>query len=189
VEHASGPWVLSLDADEVVSPELAGEIRSLLAEGPGRAGYRIPRMSCYQGRFLRHAWYPDDKLRLFQKGRMRWGEEKVHESIVLDGSAGRLTHPLFHYSFPSLRDHVQTMQRYTTLGAQELAEAGRSFSVVRLLGSPLALFVKQFFLKRGFLDGVPGLIACVLSGVHEFLKYAKLYELRKLERRNSSSCR
>ena len=176
---ASCPWVLSLDADEVVSPELAAEIRELLAGTPDRAGYRIPRMTCYLGRLLRHTWYPDHKLRLFQRGRVTWGDEQVHESVGLDGPSGTLTAPLIHYSFASLEDHVRTLQRYTTLGADDLVRAGRSFSLVRLLGSPLVLFVKQFFLKRGFLDGIPGLIACVLSGVHEFLKYAKLYERRK----------
>jgi glycosyltransferase involved in cell wall biosynthesis len=178
LEQVSCPWVLSLDADEVVSPELAGEIRELLAGNPERAGYRIPRMTCYLGRTLRHAWYPDHKLRLFQRGRVRWGEEQVHESVYLDGPSGTLTEPLIHHSFASLEDHLQTLQRYTSLGADDLARAGRSFSLVRLLGSPLVLFVKQYVLKRGFLDGIPGLIASVLSGFHEFVKYAKLYERR-----------
>jgi glycosyltransferase involved in cell wall biosynthesis len=176
---ATCPWVLSLDADEVVSPELAEEIRELLAGRPDRAGYRIPRRTWYLGRPLRHVWYPDRKLRLFRKERVTWGEEPVHESLSLDGPEGRLSSPLVHYSFASIEDHLHTLQRYTTLGAQELRRAGRSFSLLRLLGSPLVLFVKQFFLKRGFLDGLPGWIACVLSGVHEFVKYAKLYELEK----------
>ncbi len=173
------PWVLSLDADEVVSPELAAEIRKLLAGRPDRAGYRIPRVSWYLGRPLRHVWYPDRKLRLFRTGQVTWGEESVHESLFLDGPEGRLSAPLAHYSFASIEEHIRTLQRYTTLGARDLLRAGRSFSFLRLLGSPLVLFVKQFFLKRGFLDGLPGLIACVLSGMHEFVKYSKLYELEK----------
>jgi len=175
---ASCPWVLSLDADEVVSPALAEEIRGVLARSPDRAGYRIPRRTRYLGRTLRHAWTPDYKLRLFRRGRAVWGEEQVHESVRLEGPVGTLSAPLIHHSFASVEDHVRTLQRYTTLGADDLVRAGRRFSLARLLGSPLVLFAKQYLLKRGFLDGIPGLIACVLSAVHEFLKYAKLYERR-----------
>jgi len=179
LDRVAGPWVLSLDADEVVTPELAVEIRGLLAGRPERCGYSIPRVTWYLGRPLRHVWYPDRKLRLFRKGQAVWGEESVHERLRLDGPPGRLTAPLVHHSFDSIEDHVHTLQRYTTLGALDLFRSGRRFSVLRLLGSPLALFVKQFFLKRGLLDGFPGLIACGISGMHEFVKYAKLYELQR----------
>ena len=183
LNYASHPWVLSLDADEVVSPELAQEIQSLLVSEPGLAGYRIPRMAFYLGRFLRHCWYPDLKLRLFRKDRGRWSEHEVHESFLLDGPAGQLKNPLFHYSFPGIEDHLRTIQEYTTLGAESLANAGRVFSIARLLGSPLFMFLQQYIGKRGFLDGIPGLVASVFSAFHEFVKYAKLYELtrRRLE--------
>jgi len=184
--YASCPWVLSLDADEVVSPALAREIQSLLARGPGYAGYMMPRMTYYLGRFLRHAWYPDHKLRLFQKDSVRWGEEDVHESLHLNGDSAILNHPLFHHSFRTLGDHIQTIQSYTTLGANMMIKKGRTFSLPHMLVSPLAMFVKQYVVKRGFLDGVPGLIACVLSGVHEFVKYAKLYELDRIQRQTGA---
>ncbi len=179
LHHASHPWILSLDADEVVSPELADEIRSLLAGEPDLAGYRVPRMAFYLGRFLRHCWYPDFKVRLFQKSLGRWSEHEVHETVLLEGPSGKMNNPLFHYSFPSIRDHLQTIQEYTTLGAESLARSGRTFSLARLLGSPLFMFLQQYVGKRGFLDGIPGLVASVLSGYHEFVKYAKLYELTK----------
>jgi len=177
--YASCPWVLSLDADEVVSPELGREIRDLLKKEPAETAFWIPRMTFYLGRFLRHAWHPDRKLRLFLKDHVKWGEEAVHERIHLNGPCGRRGHPLLHYSFESILDHLQTIQRYTTLGAEGLFREGRTFSLLRLLGSPIGMFLKQYLLKRGFLDGIPGLVACVLSGVHEFVKYAKLYELQK----------
>jgi glycosyltransferase involved in cell wall biosynthesis len=177
--YATHPWVLSLDADEVVSPELAREIQSLLAGNPGFSGYRVPRRAFYMGRYLRHCWHPDLKLRLFRKDRGRWSEHEVHESFLLDGPSGQLKNPLFHYSFPRIEDHLSTIQQYTTLGAESLAKAGRVFSLARLLGSPLAMFLQQYIGKRGFLDGIPGLVASVLSAFHEFVKYAKLYELTR----------
>ncbi len=179
--YASHPWILSLDADEIVSTALAKEIRLILGREKDLAGYRIPRMTFYLGRFLRHCWYPDFKVRLFQKARGRWSEDDVHESVLLDGPSGKLSHPLLHYSFQSLREHIATIQRYTSLGALSLARSGRSFSLARLLGSPLFMFLQQYVGKRGFLDGIPGLVASVLSAVHEFVKYAKLYELEKNE--------
>ncbi len=179
LSHASHSWILSLDADEVVSPELAEEIRSILAREPNLAGYRVPRMTFYLGRFLRHCWYPDFKVRLFQKALGRWSEHEVHESVLLEGPSGKLEHPLLHYSFPSIQDHLRTIQQYTSLGAASLARSGRSFSLARLLGSPLFMFLQQYVGKRGFLDGIPGLVASVLSAFHEFVKYAKLYELTK----------
>ena len=179
LSHASHSWILSLDADEVVSPELAEEIRSVLAREPDLAGYRVPRMTFYLGRFLRHCWYPDFKVRLFQKALGRWSEHEVHESVLLEGSSGKLEHPLLHYSFPSIQDHLRTIQQYTSLGAASLAHSGRSFSLARLLGSPPFMFLQQYIGKRGFLDGIPGLVASVLSAFHEFVKYAKLYELTR----------
>ena len=186
LSYATCPWVLSLDGDEVLSPALAREIQSLLARGPEHDGYELPRMTYYLGRFLRHTWFPDHKLRLFKRDLVRWGEEEVHESLHLDGVSAKLKHPLFHYSFPTVSDHIHTIQRYTTLGANMLNKRGKTFSLPRLLISPLAMFVKQYLLKGGFRDGVPGLIASVLSGVHEFVKYAKLYELDRIHKRTGA---
>jgi hypothetical protein len=170
---------LSLDADEVVSPELAGEIQSLLTGEPDLAGYRIPRRAFYLGRFLHHCWYPDFKLRLFKKALGSWSDQDVHETVLVEGQTGKLKHPLLHYSFPSIREHLKTIQEYTSLGAASLARSGRRFSLARLLGSPVFMFLQQYVAKRGFLDGVPGLVASVLSAFHEFVKYAKLYELTR----------
>lgn len=179
LEYASFPWVLSLDADEVVSPELAGEIRDALEQEQRVSGYEVPRMSYYLGRFLRHCWYPDYKVRLFRKDRARWKDQEVHEIVLLEGRSGRLRNPLLHYSFPTLDGHIEVLQRYTSLGARQLDQRRRFFPLHRLLGSPLVMFLKLYVVKRGFLDGLPGLIACVFSGFHEFVKYAKLFELRR----------
>lgn len=181
--YAGNPWVLSLDADEVVSPELAREIQAVMTREPLQDGYRIPRKTCYLGRFLDHVWYPDYKVRLFRRNYVQWGEEKVHETLHLHGSVGTLRNPLLHYSFSSIQDHLETIQRYTTSGAEELAARGRRFSLFRLFVSPLAMFLKHYVMKRGFMDGLPGLIACILSGLHEFIKYAKLYERERFHSR------
>jgi len=182
LSYASHPWVLSLDADEVLSAELIEEIRTLLIKDGKCKGYRLPRMTYYLGRLLRYCWYPDYKLRLFQKDCARWSEQEVHEEIILNGSAAKLKNPLFHYSFPTIADHIQTIQRYTALGSEMLVRTERPFPWHRLLGSPVVMFVKLYIIKRGFLDGFPGLIACALSAVHEFVKYAKMYELQKKNR-------
>ena len=179
LSYASYPWVLSLDADEVLSTELIDEIRILLDNDRMCKGYRLPRMTFYLGRLLRYCWYPDYKLRLFHKAYAKWSEQEVHEEIILSGPAGSLKNPLFHYSFPSIADHLQTIQRYTTLGAEMLVRTKRPFPWHRLLGSPIVMFIKLYIFKPGFLDGLPGFIACGLSAVHEFVKYAKMYELQK----------
>jgi len=181
LDRATFPWVLSLDADEVVSPELAQEIRSVLGGEIQVSGFALPRMTWYLGRFLRHCWYPDYKVRLFRKDRARWKEQDVHETVLLDGPCGRLRHPLFHYSFRSVHAHLEALQRYTSLSARQDRLQGRRFPMHRLLGSPWVMFLKLYVLKRGFLDGVPGLIASVLSAFHEFVKYAKLYELHQVD--------
>lgn len=185
LSHATFPWVLSLDADEVVSPELAQEIRAVLQGESSMAGYALPRMTWYLGRFLRHCWYPDYKVRLFRKDRARWKEQDVHETVLLDGPCGKLRQPLLHYSFPNVHAHLEVLQRYTSLGACQSRLGGKRFPMHRLLGSPWVMFFKLYVLKRGFLDGVPGLIASALSAFHEFVKYAKLYELYQAPQRGT----
>jgi len=179
LSHASHDWILGLDADEVVSQELAREIQDILKGGPSCSGYRMPRMSFYMGRFLRHCWYPDYKVRLFSKERARWDGREVHEDIQITGQIGTLKGNLLHYSFPSLEEHIQTLQEYTTLSSEILWKNKKRFPLHKLLGSPLVMFFKLYLLKRGFLDGMPGLIASVMSAFHEFVKYAKYYERKK----------
>ncbi len=177
VSLASHDWILSVDADEVVSRALASEIKELLEQPLRYAAYRIPRISFYMGRFLRHCWYPDYKVRLFSRQLAHWDSRSIHEAVRVQGPIGTLKGRLLHYSFPSIDDHIATIQTYTSLGAAECAQARSRFVVAKLLVSPVAMFLKLYVLKRGFLDGIPGLIASVLSAVHEFVKYAKYYEL------------
>ncbi|MFH1279158.1 MAG: glycosyltransferase [Candidatus Eisenbacteria bacterium] len=171
---AAGEWILNIDADERVSEELAEEIVRAVRSGGGAAGYRIPRLTWYLGKFIRHGtWYPDQKLRLFRKESGRWVGGSVHESVEVDGPVETLTHPILHYSFRTLADHQSTIDRFTSLSARDLAERNRGGSIGRLFVHPPATFIKSYLLRLGFLDGWRGLLIALLSAKHSYLKYAR----------------
>ena len=176
-------WVLSLDADEALSPESAKELEALLAspELESNEGYTFPRLSWNLGRWIRHGgWYPDLQLRLYDRERTSWqGGDKVHERVSAK-SVKRLTHPIFHYPFPDLAEQVSTNNRYSTLGAEELAARGKRFSILKLIFKPTSKFLETYLIKRGFLDGLPGFIIAVGAAYSVFLKFAKLWETERL---------
>jgi glycosyltransferase involved in cell wall biosynthesis len=176
--EAKHDWILSVDADERVTPELAAEIKHILATEPGPSGYRIPRVTWHLGRWIRTTdWYPDPQLRLYDRRRARWKPKSVHESVAADGEVGRLTNELQHFAYRDISHHHLTMDRYTTLGAKEMAEAGRRASFFDLALHPLAAFLRNYILRRGILDGVPGLIISSMNAYYVFLKFAKLRAL------------
>ncbi len=179
-------WVLSLDADERVTAELAAEIKELFsrAGGPEADGYYMPRKLFYLGRYLTHGgWYPDKKLRLFKKDKGRWVGGRVHERVELEGRTGQLRGDIIHLSYEDIRDHVMRVERFASLSAEDKRGSGTCSIVLRMVLEPPLVFVKKYLLRLGFLDGVPGLVAAWLSGVHVFLKYAKCWELRREEPR------
>ncbi len=177
VEHASNDWVLCLDADERLSPELAASIRQVL-RAPRQVGYELVRCNRFLGRWLRHGeGYPDPVLRLFRKDRGRWTDDPVHERVVCDGPVGRLRGDLLHDSAESLEHYIEKQNRYSTLLAQSLAARGERASVAQLLLSPLARFARFYLLRAGFLDGVPGLVHIAIGCFASFAKYAKLAAL------------
>ncbi|MCC7177201.1 MAG: glycosyltransferase family 2 protein [Acidobacteria bacterium] len=175
-EQASHDWILSLDADERISPPLADEIRAL---GPGAvAGYRIPRVTFHLGRWLRSTdWYPDFQLRLYDRRRARWTGRHVHESVKADGPVGRLSGEILHHAYRNLSHHLQTMDRYTTLAARQMFEDGRRTGWWDLATHPPAAFLRNYLLRGGFRDGVPGLIISAMNARYVGLKLAKLWEL------------
>jgi glycosyltransferase involved in cell wall biosynthesis len=176
-EQASHDWIFSLDADERVSPRLADEIRGLPAEG-APAGYRIPRVTFHLGRWLRSTdWYPDYQLRLYDRRRARWAGRHVHESVRADGAVGRLNGEILHYAYRDLSHHLQTMDRYTTLAARQMFEDGRRAGWWDLALHPPAAFFRNYVLRGGFRDGVPGLIVSAMNARYVGLKLAKLWEL------------
>jgi len=189
VAQAAHNWIMALDADERVGAELAGEIRELRRAGFQKAGYRMPRVAYFMGRWIRHGdWYPDYQLRLFDRRRSRWQGGRVHESVRVEGTPGLLRGEIQHHTYRSLSDYLRRLETYSTLAAQDYQAEGRKAALARLLGNPCAAFLKGFLLKRGFLDGVPGLMVAVMGAVSVYFKYAKLYEYQRNPCRPQSPC-
>jgi glycosyltransferase involved in cell wall biosynthesis len=179
-ERASHDWIFSLDADERVTPALAAEIRTLLAAGPAAPAYRIARVTFHLGRWLRTTdFYPDSQTRLYDRRAARWRGKYVHESVSADGPVGRLNEEIQHYSYRDLHDHMDRINHYTSLAARQMHEAGRRTSPLDLLVHPPATFLRNFVLRRGFLDGGVGLTLSLVNAYAVFVKFAKLWELQR----------
>lgn len=173
-ERAAHDWILSLDADESLSEALEGEIWRLKKRGPDCDAYTMPRLARYLGRWIHHSgWYPDRKVRLYNRTKARWEGDFVHESVKVDGTIGHLQGNLLHFTCDSLTEHLKTMDRYTTLAAEQLVAAGRKVSWGRLVFEPPWTFFRTYVLQAGFLDGVEGLAIANMAAVYNFLKYAK----------------
>jgi len=180
VQAARHDWVLALDADERVSPGLRAEIEALRARGFELVGYRLPRVTFYLGRWIRGTdWYPDWQLRLFDRRRGGWEGGLVHESVVARGAVGRLRGDLEHRPYPTVSDHLQTIDTYTTLWARQAHASGRRASLLDLSASPLWAFFRNYVLKQGFRLGTIGFIVSVLNTHYTFVKLAKLRELER----------
>jgi glycosyltransferase involved in cell wall biosynthesis len=180
LELATGEWILSLDADEWLTPELEAEIRNSVARPGPHAAFRMPRASSFCGRFMRHSgWWPDPVLRLFARGRARFSDDLVHERLVLDGTVGELTHPLMHESFTSLEEVLHKVDRYSTAGAQMMVAHGRKGSVASAVLHGWWTFVRTFFLRAGFLDGPEGFILAVSNAQGVYYRYLKAWLLRR----------
>ncbi|HEY6966393.1 MAG TPA: glycosyltransferase family 2 protein [Burkholderiales bacterium] len=181
VEQAAHDWVLCLDADERVSPELAASIVRAL-ENPAAPVYRMARCNRFLGRWLRHGeGYPDWSARLFDRRQARWSDDTVHEKVLYAVTPGTLAGDLLHESAEDLGRYLDKQNRYSSLAAAELHRQGRRAGLVELAFSPLVRFVKFYFLRLGLLDGVPGLVHITIGCMNSFLKYAKLIELNRTE--------
>jgi glycosyltransferase involved in cell wall biosynthesis len=179
VDAASHDWVLCVDADERVSPELRGQIVSEL-KAPRGFVYAIPRRNRFLGRWLRHGeGYPDWSVRLFHRAHARWGSEPVHEKVVSRSPVLRLSADLLHDSAETLEKYLDKQNRYTSLQAEAMHAEGRRANALQLTISPVLRFFKYYVLRLGFLDGVPGLVHIAIGCMNSFNKYAKL---RALER-------
>jgi hypothetical protein len=181
IRAAAHDWVLCVDADERISPELKQQIVAVRDAGfPDHAGWRFPRLSSYLGRWMtRGGWYPDKQLRLFDRRRGRWGGNNPHDKVLLDGPVGELSGNLLHHPYRSFAEHLRTIDKYTTIMAEGLHARGKRASAFDLVLRPSARFFRSYVLKAGFLLGWRGLVQAYLSAYYGRLKYMKLRVLQE----------
>ncbi len=178
LNKALNNWVLCLDADERISKELKEEFeRELAADVIQHNGFIFPRRSCYMGRMINHGgWYPDRQLRLFRKDKGSWAGMNPHDKITLEGPKKRLKNDMIHYPYRDMRDQLKTIDNYSTIFADQMIMKGKRLNILLLFIRPPTRFIETYFWKRGFLDGLPGLINILAASFYVFLKYAKWYE-------------
>lgn len=180
IDRAIGDWVLSLDADEPIEPELAAEIREIMDSPGAYDGYRVPRKTFFLGAWIRHGgWYPDYNLRLFRKGKGRFEERLVHEAIKVDGAVGNTVHAIMHHAYPDLSSYLASINKYSSLAVDVMAEKGipgRKTSALNILLRPVLTFILKYLFRLGFLDGKRGLILNLFHSWYVFAKYAKAWE-------------
>lgn len=178
--RASFPWILSLDADERLSPALRQEILDMKRDDPAASAFSMPRQAYYLGRWIRHSgWFPDRKIRLFQKEMAHWEGEFVHESLEVEGEVQRLKGVLQHFTYRDLSDQIRCIDTYAGLGAQRLYSEQKKCRWYHLAVLPFFGFLRTYVWKAGFLDGLAGFIISVMQGYGIFLRYAKLCEIWK----------
>lgn len=176
--EAANDWILSLDADERVTPELARSVRQAL-QTPAHVAYELPRLTWHLGRWIRGTdWYPDYQCRLYDRRLAAWSGQYVHETLSAHGSTGRLTGDLHHFAYRDISDHLETIDRYTTLAASQMYEAGRRASTWHLLAHGPLAFLRNYLAKGGFRLGRVGVIISAMNAYYVFLKFAKLWQLQ-----------
>ena len=172
---AQGDWVLSLDADEWVTPELRAELERALAAPGEIAGYTLPRSSSFCGRFIRHSgWWPDHVTRLFRRNAARFSDDLVHERLIVDGRTARLSCPLLHESVTSLEQMLAKINAYSSAGAESLNRSGRRSSLTAAVLHGIWAFVRTYFFRAGFLDGREGFMIAVVNAEGSYYRHAKL---------------
>jgi glycosyltransferase involved in cell wall biosynthesis len=183
---ATGDWVLSLDADERVSPALAAELRTAIAADSADA-FEMPRLSTFLGREMRHSgWYPDYVLRLFRRGRARFSDDIVHEHVVCAGAVRRLKEPLTHHPVSRIEDAVSRMDRYSSAGAEQMVASGRRVTFASGFVHGLWTFLRTYVLRAGFLDGREGLLLAILNAEGTYYRYMKAWQLVRRRGRSGS---
>jgi glycosyltransferase involved in cell wall biosynthesis len=179
-DQASHDWIFSLDADERIPAALGDEIRATLRADPAFHGYRVARVTFHLGRWIRTTdFYPDYQTRLYDRRFARWRGRYVHESVTVDGPSGQLKSELQHYSFTDLRDQHQRINHYSTLAARQMYESGRRTGPMEIAIHPPAAFLRNYILRKGFLDGTAGLTISLMNAWSVGLKFMKLWELQR----------
>jgi glycosyltransferase involved in cell wall biosynthesis len=180
-QQCSHEWVLTLDADEAISPELKTEIEEVLSrERIIEQGFTIPRRTFYMGRWIRHTgWYPDRKLRLYKKEAAVFGGDDPHEEIEVPGEVGELSGDLLHHTYRDFRHHAQQIARYAMVNAEARHQRGARARLSDILFRPAFTVLKSYLLELGFLDGFPGFLISVMNGYYTFMKYVRLREISR----------
>jgi len=179
---ATGEWVLSVDADERVSPALAAEITAVLAAASADA-YEMPRQSSFLGRVMRHSgWYPDYVLRVFRRGRGRFSDDIVHERVLCEGLVVRLKEPLLHYPVDRIEDALSRVDRYSSAGAEKLVASGRRVTFASGFLHGFWTFLRTYILRAGFLDGREGLLLAIANAEGAYYRYMKAWLLARRTR-------
>lgn len=178
--YATKDWVLSLDADERVTPELRAEIEMILRTAHTTDAYLVPRLSNYCGRFMRHSgWYPDLLPRLFKRDKARFSDDLVHERLIIEGTTGKLQGLLLHYAFDDLEEVLHKVNQYSTAGAQMMQRRGRQASLTGAVLRGLWSFVRTYILRGGILDGREGFMLAVSNAEGTYYRYLKLMLLNR----------
>jgi len=178
VEQAKNDWVLSIDADERLSPELAASVQKALEDPAPAEAYEFARLTYHVGRPIRHGgWYPDRKTRLFDRRKARWGGRNPHDHVEVQGRTARIAGDLHHYSYRSISDHLRQIDFFTDIAAKEKRARGERASFAKMALRPAWKFLRMYILRAGFLDGLPGFIVAATGAYYVFLKYAKVREL------------
>lgn len=174
ISKASNDWILSLDCDERLTQELQQSIVAIKNNIEKSDAYKMPRKTFYIYRWLNHCWYPDIKIRLFNKNTAKWGGTNPHDKIITQGNNIKLLKgDMLHYSFDSISDHLQTIDKFTEIGANQLVEKGKHVSVFSPFTHATWTFIRLYIIRLGFLDGFAGIVVAVLSYMHVFTKYSK----------------
>ncbi|RJP68938.1 MAG: glycosyltransferase family 2 protein [Ignavibacteriales bacterium] len=180
LEKTSNNWVLWIDADESLTPEIKAELNAFKYTSPKYAAYSVARRAFFLNKWIKHSgWYPARVTRLFDKSKARFNDNNVHENLVVDGETGKLANDLNHWTDPTIEHYLKKFNEYTSLAAKDLYEKGKPVSVIDLILRPFLMFLKMYFIKLGFLDGVHGFILAVFSSAYVFTKYTKLWHLKK----------
>ena len=188
--HATHDWVLSLDSDEWLSPELQESIKALKDSSPSEQGFIVARRNLYLEQWLQHSgWYPDYRIRLYNRNHASFQGDDPHDAVVCEGKTDKLTGDLMHHSISSLAEHNQVTNKYTTIALKGLLSRNRKAGLFGLVVAPFFTFIKAFIIKQGFRDGWRGYLVSVFAAYYVFLKYAKLWETQQVKQPDSSQAR
>ncbi len=182
LEYTSNEFVLSVDADEVLSPELARSIMKI-KDNPTADGYYFNRLNYYCGKWIKHGdWYPDRKLRLWKKSKGKWGGSNPHDTFIMDDNLKLqyLKGDLFHYTYNTIEQHIKQADKFSTIGAAQICESKINVSVITLILHPFWRFLRSYIFRLGFLDGYRGFAVSIISSTETYLKYLKAYHKQKI---------